>query len=279
MNLPDFKKAPDAVAIDLDGTLLDSNSVLSRRNRKAIESCIGCGVPVIIATSRSARSSRYILGSELWDICSLVLLNGAITSGSPPLTGSYREILPDETARGIIGCALEFEPEIRITVEVDGYKFGVNWDVDYSILTQRNVATPDMVLSVEESLGLNPSKIALGGIGNRMLELIEPLEKQYGDNISIVYSSYGNPMLMITMAQATKPNALKRLLGSVNSSLDNVVAIGDDVPDIEMLRECGISVAMANAIPEVKAVCTYSTTGNDDDGVAIVLEKVIESVK
>lgn len=279
MKLPEFEKNPDAVAIDVDGTLLDSNSVLSERNREAIKSCIGCGVPVIIATSRSARSTRHILGTELWDTCSLVLLNGSVASGNPPLTGSYREILPDEIARGIIGCALEFEPETKISVEVDGFKFGVNWEVDYSILRQMGTPTPDMVLSIEESLELNPSKIALGGIGNRMLDLAEQLKNLYKDSISIVHSSYGAQMLMITTMQATKPNAIKKLLESVDSSLENVVAIGDDVPDIKMLRECGISVAMANAIPEVKEVCAYSTASNDDDGVAIVLEKIIESVK
>ncbi len=279
MNLPEFKMAPDAVAIDIDGTLLDSNSALSERNCLAIESCIGCGVPVIIATSRSARSTRYVLGSELWDTCSLVMLNGAVVSGSPPLAGSYREMLPSEIARGIVACALEFEPGTRITVEVDGYKFGVNWEVDYSVLRQMGTPTPDMVLSIEESLSLGPSKVALGGIGNRMLELIEPLEKLYGSNISIVHSSYGAQMLMITTVQATKPDAIKKLLGPLTSSLENVVAIGDDVPDIKMLKECGISVAMANAIPEVKEVCTYSTAGNDDDGVAIVLEKIVESFK
>jgi Cof subfamily protein (haloacid dehalogenase superfamily) len=279
VNLPEFEKAPNAVAIDVDGTLLDTSSKLSERNRKAMGSCIGCGVPVIIATSRPARSVRRLLGSELSDACSLVLMNGAMASGSPPLAGSYREIIPDEIARGVVGYALESEPEIRITIELDGYKFGVNWEVDYSILWQRNSATPDMVLSIEESLGLDLSKISLGGIGNRMLDLAEQLKKRYQDTISITYSSYGNPMLMITTAQTTKPNGIKKLLGSVNSSLENVVAIGDDVPDIEMLRECGISVAMANAIPEVKEVCAYSTASNDDDGVAIVLEKIVEAVK
>ena len=279
MNLPEFKKAPDAVAIDLDGTLLDGNSAISGRNREAIKSCIGCDVPVIIATSRSARSSRHILGSELWDTCSLVLLNGAVVSGNAPLTGSYREILPDETARGIVACALEFESGTKITVEVDGYKFGVNWEVDYSTLRQMGTPAPDMVLSIEESLGLGPSKIALGGIGKRMFDIAGQLKNLYKDSISIVHSSYGAQMLMITTAQATKPNALKNLLGSINLSLENVVAIGDDVPDIKMLRECGIPVAMANAIPEVKEICAYNTAGNDDDGVAIVLEKLVEAVK
>ena len=56
MNLPKFTKLPGAVAIDLDGTLLNSKTQLSERNRAALEKCIERGIPVIIATSRSERA-------------------------------------------------------------------------------------------------------------------------------------------------------------------------------------------------------------------------------
>ena len=173
MNLPEFEDIPGAVSIDLDGTLLDSKSQLSLRNRAAIRRCAQRGIPVIIATSRPERSVRRLIGDELADICSLITLNGAIAVGNPPLSGYHREILPDEIARGIIDYALSVEPDTTIIIELDGYKFGVNWEIDYSILWQRNSATPDMVLSIDESLELEPSKIALGGIGSRMLDLAD----------------------------------------------------------------------------------------------------------
>jgi hydroxymethylpyrimidine pyrophosphatase-like HAD family hydrolase len=44
------------------------------------------------------------------------------------------------------------------------------------------------------------------------------------------------------------------------------MTFGDDLPDLEMLQACGISIAMANAIPEVKAACSYHTASNDEDG-------------
>ncbi|MFC1900508.1 HAD-IIB family hydrolase [Chloroflexota bacterium] len=279
MNLPEFNKIPDAIAIDLDGTLLDSSSKLSVRNKRAMENCTECGVPVIIATSRPIRSVRRLIGNELADICSHVLLNGAIAIGNPPLSGYHREILPDDIARGIVNYALRVEPEATIGIELDGYKFGANWDISPSKLREQHSATPDMLLSLEESLELKPSKVNIGGIGTRMLDHVEELKEQHSDLISIVHSFFDVPMIMITTAQATKTNALKKLLGSINSLLDNVVAIGDDIPDIEMLQECGIPIAIANAIPEVKEICAYSTASNDDDGVAIVLDKIVESVK
>jgi len=53
-----------------------------------------------------------------------------------------------------------------------------------------------------------------------------------------------------------------------------VVAFGDDLPDIDMLLECGIPVAMGNALPELKESCRYETASNVEDGVAIVLERI-----
>ena len=54
-----------------------------------------------------------------------------------------------------------------------------------------------------------------------------------------------------------------------------MIAFGDDLPDLEMLQACGTSVAMANAIPEVKASCSYHTASNDEDGVALVIEQML----
>jgi len=125
MNLPRFDNIPGAVAIDLDGTLLNSESQLSERNRAAIESCVECGIPVIVATSRPARSVRRLIGSELADICSLVMLNGAVVIGNPPLSGYYREILPDKIARGTIDYVLGINPQATIAIELEGYEFGV----------------------------------------------------------------------------------------------------------------------------------------------------------
>ncbi len=279
MNLPEFEKIPDAIAIDLDGTLLNGQTQLSYRNRQAIEKCTGYGIPIIIATSRPARSINRFLGNRITSICSIVMMNGAIAVGNPPLSGYHREIIPEETAREIISLALSIESEIAITIELDGYKFGANWTASPESLWLRNSATAEMVVSVEEALVLQPSKIALGGIGTRMLDMAQELKRWFRNSISVVHSFTETPLLMVTTVQATKPAALKKLLSLRSISMDDVVAIGDDIPDIEMLLECGIPVAMANSLPKVKAICRYETASNDNDGVAVVLEKMLEAVR
>lgn len=279
MNLPDFIQPPKAIAIDLDGTLLNSKTELSERSRSALEQCLTQDIPVIIATSRPARIFNRIFPQDLASGCSQVIMNGAIAKGNPPLSGYFREMLPDDTARGIIALSSEFHPDIRITVELDGYEFGANWIAEPATLWQRNSATPDMVLTIEESLSRQPSKIALGGIGTDILKLTQKLLSNFGNTISVVPALLGNPLLNVTTSQASKPHVLRKLLNPRRISLIDVVAFGDDMPDLDMLQECGLSVAMGNAFPEVKTACDYQTASNDDDGVAIILEKMLEIFK
>jgi hypothetical protein len=287
MNFPTFNKLPGAIAIDLDGILLNSRTQLSERNRNALEKCIERRIPIIIATSRPARIFNRVFPQNLAVYCSLVIMNGAIAIGRSPLSGQIKQILPEKTLRSIIDTAREYDPYTRITIEIDGYDFGTNLEgydftrkgsLDKETIWQRNSATPEMVIAVEEAIKRNPCKIAL--VNTKIFPLAKILESQFGESISIVISKFTNgtsvPMLNITAKTATKPEALKSLLTPHGISLDDVMAFGDDLPDLEMLQVCGIPVAMANSFPEIEAVCAYHTTSNDEDGVAIVLEKMLE---
>ena len=279
MKLPNFDHSPSAIAIDLDGTLLDSQTRLSARNHHALEQCLAHGIPVIIATSRPVRIFNRVFPQGLAAGCSLVIMNGAIAKGNPPLSGYFKEIIPKEIARSIIDFALKFDPNIRVTLELDGYEFGANWTADPTTLWQRNSATPDMVLPVGEALLRQPCKIALGGLGRDILKLVDKLINSFGDTISVIPALLGNPLLNITTPQASKPCALRKLLTPRGISLEEVIAFGDDIPDVGMLKECGISVAVANAFPEVKSICTYHTASNDEDGVALVLEEMLRTME
>src|SRR4030042_1872520 len=168
VNLPLLHQRPDAIAIDLDGTLFNSQTQISRRNSKAIEKCLAQGIPVIIATSRPARSVHRLVGAELEKRCSLVLQNGAIGMGALPLAGRIKEIIPSALTRDIIKAILQMEPEMRITIELEGYSFGTNKPRNPDELWAINSATPDMQLSIEEALTQEATKIAAGGINRNI---------------------------------------------------------------------------------------------------------------
>jgi Cof subfamily protein (haloacid dehalogenase superfamily) len=274
VNLPMLHRPPDAIAIDLDGTLLNSQTQVSPRNLAAIIKCLERGIPIIIATSRPARLLRRLIGEELMQRCSLVFQNGAIGIGVPPLSGRIKEIIPPGVIRALITTILETEPEARLTIELEGYVFGTNRPRQPEELWQINSATPDMQLSLEEVMDREPTKLAVGGLGRDLSHIVQAVSHRFGDVISVVPAN-DMTFLNITSKKASKPDTLRRLLMSRQLSLDNVIALGDDIPDVDMMKTCGISIAVANAVPEVKAVTEYCTASNDEDGVALALEKIL----
>jgi len=276
MNLPAFDRIPKAIAVDLDGTLLNTEARLSDRSRAAVEECVARGLPVAIATSRPARTVRRLLVGNLASTCSLVVMNGAAALAAPPLSGAFREALPPGVAGSVVALLLSMGPDVRVTVELDGWEFGANWTADAETLWRMNAATADMVLSVDEALARNPAKIAASRAGKDVSDLVVAVSRQFGDVVSVVPAN-AMTFLNIVSVQASKSEALRRLLEPRHISLADVLAFGDDIPDTDMLSSCGTTVAVANAVPAVQALCRYSTASNDDDGVAVVLERLLEN--
>ncbi|HEY93608.1 MAG TPA: HAD hydrolase family protein [Dehalococcoidia bacterium] len=274
MNLPDFDRLPDAIALDLDGTLFNNNEEISPRNRAALERCIDSNIPIILATSRPARSFHRSFPADLSDRCSQILTNGSVVVGKPPLSGSIKESIPEAITQKIVGIVSKVYPDAWLLVEIEGYEFGANWTAFPETLWKRNSATPEMLLSIEEAIVQKPSKIVIGGIGDETLPLLDKLMADIGDSVSIVPALTWHPILNITRSGVNKASAIHKLIAPAGKSLDNVVAFGDDLPDMDMLTECGIPVAMGNAITELKAACRYCTASNEEDGVALVLERI-----
>ena len=277
MNLPKFTKLPGAVAIDLDGTLLNSHSQLSSRNRITLEKCIERRIPVVIATSRSERGTRRVIGNELANACSLVMANGSCAMGTAPLSGLIRETIPAEVATNIVELTLRVEPDVRITIEIEGFDFGCNTQETPEKLWELNSATPDMVMSVSEAIAKIPTKITVNGFGRDLSPIVNKISEHFESVISVFPSDKGT-FLSIVNNRTSKLAALGKLLSSQTIPLSNVIVFGDDLPDLDMLRACGMPVAMANAYPEIKAVCAYETASNDEDGVAVVLEKMLDEI-
>ena len=186
INLPVLRKLPDAIAVDLDGTLFNSQIQISTRNMKALEKCLTRNIPVVIVTSRPARIVRRLLGAELMNRFSLVLQNGAIGIGARPLSGRIKERIAPEILREMIVVILKMEPEMHITVELEGYSFGTNNPREPASLWEVNSATPDMQLPLEDVLDKEPTKMAVGGLGREISHVANALSQRFADFISVV---------------------------------------------------------------------------------------------
>jgi Cof subfamily protein (haloacid dehalogenase superfamily) len=120
-----------------------------------------------------------------------------------------------------------------------------------------------------QALPTHPTKIAIVGDLHTLAEFLKrsaPLSQR----LNIVTSSSWS--VDVTHYHANKGNALRLLAHELDISLHQTLAIGDSFNDLSMFAVAGLSVAMGNAVPEVKNYATYLAPSNDKDGVAWALE-------
>jgi hydroxymethylpyrimidine pyrophosphatase-like HAD family hydrolase len=278
LNLPHFgSHTPKAVALDLDETTLDSSARLAERTRSALYAVHALGLPLIIATSCPERVLSVLVGDDILEITSLVQMNGTIATGRAGLTGSLKRTLDLSDALRCWEAMHELAPWARMTLEIDGTRFAVNHSDDINELWAFNRATPTMVVSFKEAMKLGPAKISVNGANQNLESLAKSLEHHLSEN-AVIFRAVNGQFLNVVPVSASKSGATAELLTGAGISLDDVLSFCDDYVDIDLIRDCGWSVAVENAIPEIKALAKYSTASNDDHGVAMVLEDLVSAL-
>ena len=275
MNLPDFsKQTPRAIALDLDETTLNSNARLNDRTRAVLHAVHKLAVPIIIATSRPERVLPALVGDDILKISSVVQMNGTVAIGKAGLAGKFNRNLDLNDARKCWNLIEEYAPWTRRTLEVDGNQFAVSHDDDIEELWAFDQSVSPMVISFEQAMKIGPAKISINGI-KRDLEALAIRLEQRLSNKTVVLRAASKRFLNVIPSTASKSLAIANLLKSADIPLADVLSFGDDFVDIDLISECGWSVAVDNAIPEIKKIAKYHTASNDNNGVAIVLERLV----
>jgi hydroxymethylpyrimidine pyrophosphatase-like HAD family hydrolase len=104
----------------------------------------------------------------------------------------------------------------------------------------------------------------------------EALRADVGERAAFYLSDRGHA-LQVTAPEATKGRGVARLLEHLGVDPSEAIAFGDGEPDADMFRRVGTAVAMGNAVPETRAAATWVTAGNDEDGVAVAVERLLEN--
>ena len=119
----------------------------------------------------------------------------------------------------------------------------------------------------------NPTKLLMTGEPTTMIVAEEELSEQLGDKMDVFRSA---PFFLELVPKGIdKAQSLLRLLAKVNLTPADMIAFGDGYNDLSMLRLAGMGVAMANAAPEVRADADYVTLSNEEDGVAVAIERFL----
>ncbi|MEP6704412.1 MAG: Cof-type HAD-IIB family hydrolase [Acidobacteriota bacterium] len=280
------------LALDLDGTLLNSRGKIPDSNRRAIRAAEDAGVLVTIATGRRFRDGRPV-GIELGLNAPLITHNGALLKYADSLETVASSLLATETALEIVRVGKAFGGDALVSTDPhgEGTLFYDRLSDDNAPLQKyvawakglheteaegavRHVADLGAVLENHEVI-----HIAFSGSCERMAEMADVLNKELGDSVTLLPTIY--PRMDFTLIDILPPDASKgkgvEKLALLNGlTRQNVMAIGDNFNDVEMLEYAGTGVVMGNADPSLlERNEFYTTVTNDENGVAAAIEQFI----
>lgn len=266
----------DLVAIDLDGTLLNSAHQISPNNQEIVRQLASEKVTVVIATGRSVVSVKEIV-AELGIPAYVLALNGTFIAKIHQ--GELKILRKSVLDNAILEEALKLAVEQGITF-IASNEFGsdrVLFDTEKEVVQEfmterpdlRNLTEDDMLRAIQDST-TEYLKVAFTDTSVEKLKNLQKILVDQG--ISTVFSD--THYIEIVPHGINKGASLEYLCKQLMIPLEKTVAIGDQENDIEMLTVSGIGVAMGNAKAHVKAVADLQTNTNDEDGVATILQKL-----
>ncbi|TDF97518.1 HAD family hydrolase [Paenibacillus piri] len=263
-----------AVVLDLDGTLLNSGKRVSANNLRAVLDCYDCGIHVIIATARPARSVRLLLPAELLALGCLIYYNGAHTVDSAYGVEDHIR-LDSATTAALCDTVWALWPNRLVAFEADGemYSNAALSMEQRGILGLTDGAPLPAVLPLDAIRRLQPEKLLLTNETN--LNIFPELARNFAGRVQLVLTD-GERLIQIMSASVSKAAALGPVLRRRGLQPEHIMVFGDDYNDLELFELCGYPVAMENAIADLKSRAAFITKSNDDDGVASVLDKLVK---
>ena len=257
------------VAVDLDGTLLNSSGRVSERTRQTLGRAHWAGILVVAATGRPRPVARWVT-DELDFISYVVCHNGAQTFLPDDGRVIHTRSLDPDLAREAGMAAREFAPDVSLGVEHSDDTHHLEEGV--AALLPLRAATPTVDDAMEHVAG-DVLKVLAHSSGHDLHEFVAALDRIMPPGVESTHA--GLPFAELGPVGVSKASALDRLARDHGFDASEVVAFGDGYNDAEMLRWAGWSVAMANGDPEIREAAHEVTLTNDEDGVAAVVERLL----
>lgn len=270
------------LASDIDGTLLNSQFQIAAKDLAALRRAHDTGIEIVLVTGRRHTFALPIaeqLGFDLW----LISSNGAVTRS---LAGEtfHRDLMPREVCLELCGAMQQFRGNTVLTFDKESRGAIVIERLDElngSIRRwlEKNMPYIEFIVPIEGALVSDPVQAMFCGSMDRMREAFSTLSSLGMDNrITALRTEYPErdlSMLDVLNAGCSKGHALRRWAEHRGFRREEVMAIGDNHNDVEMLEFAGHPVIMGNACVELRARGWDVTLGNDACGIAAAIEQII----
>jgi Cof subfamily protein (haloacid dehalogenase superfamily) len=270
------------IAIDLDGTLLNSKLEISQANRQAVCAASDRGIRIVIITGRRYYSARPLLHSLPCPL-TLVTSNGAVIR---TLAGDvlHRNFLPNAVAVQVLETAIDYRPYAVALFDKPGrgqVMIQENASMEGPLRWYLNNAREYLlqVTDLPASLPGDPIQVMFGGAP----AFLEPLEhllrtSAAGGHVHLTWTKYFErniSLLDVMNLGCSKASGLRWLLEQMDCSPSEVMAVGDNYNDLEMLQMAGCPVIMGNSTPGLASKEWHMTQSNDEDGVAAAIHALV----
>jgi Cof subfamily protein (haloacid dehalogenase superfamily) len=266
------------LAVDIDGTLLDSRGRLPDAHHEALAEAAGRGVSVALVTGRSFHFTRSIV-ERLHLPLTVIVNNGAVVKQRDGTT-LLRHVLPREAARAVLQQTRAFEDSVAIVFDrpdVDDERQIVYERMDWTHPQRRGYYEKNKAFIASAPSSLtdaleddDPIQVMFNGSVEPMRALVRelraaPMANRYSVAIT-EYELRDFSLVDVNAAACSKGTTLARWATREGYGRDEVMAVGDNLNDLEMLDFAGTAVVMGNAAEVVKRARPFYVTGTNDEG-------------
>ncbi len=281
------------LALDLDGTTLNSYGEIPDANRQAIRAAEERGVLVTIATGRRFRDAQPV-GIDLGLNAPLITHNGALIKYAESEETVVCSLLSTDTSLEVVRVGKDFGGDALVSIDPHGQgtllydrvsednlplKKYLRWSEDLhggeaGRLGVEHVESLEHVIPENEIV-----HISFSGTCEAMSAMMSVLGRELGNTVTLlptIYPQWDFTLIDILPPDASKGHGVAELAAINRLTSNNVMVIGDNFNDLEMLEYAGTAVVMGNAAPKLlERPEFYTTLSNDESGVAVAIERFI----
>jgi len=275
------------IATDIDGTLLDSHQRIPERNVQALLAAHEAGIHIVLVTGRRFQFALPIAQQLPFEHV-LITCNGAVIR-SRNGTSHFRKLLPRATAARVLSWAAAWRPYTMLAYDDD---IAVSDTVAQVVIETLDARTPQFMqwyTRVKHHARVVPLEAALATAGDDPLQVmfsgpIAPLREVYASLdvapfradfhlTKTFYEDRDLGIMDLIHPECSKGAALQEWARVCGVAQAQVMAVGDNYNDLDMLEYAGVAVVMGNSVPELQAGGWHVTASNDEAGLADAIER------